>query len=126
MNEIIQDNLNFLKYEDLYSLVLFVLANLRNVPEYKILSELSYILDKKNLLNFLGYFGGMTIKIPPLKDFKLLYKSLLLYELVDIEKIKYEDALKKIKLDGISTTELKDCYNQICNTLENYDFSRKD
>ena len=60
----IKEELNQLKETDVYSMLLFVLYKMRGIEEYSILSELAYILDKKNLLNLCEYFGGLTIKIP--------------------------------------------------------------
>ena len=59
---------NFSKFKDkdTYSLAMFILYKLTNIPEYSINGELPYILDKKNLLNFCNYFGGRTIRVPTL------------------------------------------------------------
>ena len=46
----IKQELNKLKEMDVWSLMLFVLYNYQNIPEYSSISELAYILDKKNLL----------------------------------------------------------------------------
>ena len=60
----INSNLNTLKERDVYSLLLFCLYKLSDIPEYSSLSELVYVMDKKNFLNFCEYFGGQTIKVP--------------------------------------------------------------
>ena len=50
----IKDNLNKLKQEDTYSMMMFLLYKLQDVPEYAALSELAYILDKSNFeINYL-------------------------------------------------------------------------
>ena len=74
-NITIREQLDSLKVTDIYSLILFTLYKLKDIPEYSTLSELAYILDKKSLLNFFEYFGGTTITIPTLKDFKLVIIS---------------------------------------------------
>ena len=61
-------DLTTLKEPDLYSLSMFTLYKLVDIPEYSSISELSYILDKTNLLKLCEYFGGTTIKIPTLND----------------------------------------------------------
>ncbi len=86
-----------LKEKDIYSLLLFALYKLKEIPEYSTISELSYILDKDNLLTLLTYYGGMTIRIPTLREFKLVLNALLLYEYVHLEGIDFEKALVKLR-----------------------------
>ena len=47
----IKEELAKLKDSDIYSLIMFALFKIRDIPEYSAISELSYLLDKKNLLN---------------------------------------------------------------------------
>ena len=74
--------LESLSKNDVYSLMLFTLFKMKDDPKYSTLSELCYILDGDNLAKFLKYFGGLTIKIPTLRDMRLLTQSLLLYQYV--------------------------------------------
>ena len=71
--------LNNLKSQDIYSLILFALYKLREIPEYSTLSELAYIVDKENLLKLCEYFGGTTIHIPTIDELESILYSLLLY-----------------------------------------------
>lgn len=64
---------------DIYSLILFALFKLRDIPDYLVLSELVYILDKDSLLKLCEYFGGTTIHIPTIDELESLLYSLLLY-----------------------------------------------
>ena len=66
-----------LKSQDIYSLVLFCLYKLKDVPEYSSLSELAFVMDKDNLLNFCEYFGGQTIKVPTIQELKDIMFALL-------------------------------------------------
>ena len=54
--------LDSLDKDDIYSLMLFALYKLRDMPEYLALSELCYVLDGSNLPKFLTYFGGKIKK----------------------------------------------------------------
>ena len=76
----IKEEVNKLKSQDIYSLMLFALFKLKDVPEYSSLSELVYILDKDSLLKLCEYFGGMTIKIPTIKELESMVYLLLLYQ----------------------------------------------
>ena len=120
----IKDELEKLKSVDIYSLMMFALFKIRNIPEYSTLSELVYILDKDNLLKLCEYFGGLTISIPTIDDLESLVYSLLLYQYVDIEHMPYDDAVDII---GHKTSELrkvKSDYLKLKVLLDKYDFSR--
>ena len=54
----VSNNLNALKDKDIYSLILFILYKFKDIDEYRAISELSFILDKKSLFNLCQYFGG--------------------------------------------------------------------
>ena len=64
----IKEELAKLKDIDVYSLMLFAMFKLRDIPEYASLSEMVYILDKDSLLKLCEYFGGLTIKIPTIEE----------------------------------------------------------
>lgn len=122
----IEAALNNLSKVDVYSLILFALWQLKDVPEYSTLSELSYVLDNSSLIRFLTYYEGMTIKIPTKKEFNNLLDALLLYQLINLENIPFEEALKNIKTEtsAASSKELKENYTKIATILDNYNFSR--
>ena len=117
------ESLNALNKTDVYSLLLFSLYKMHDLPEYSTLSELCYILDGDNLSKFLSYFGGMTIKVPTLRDMRLLVQSLLLYQYVNIEEGDYNEAIKAL-VDEFSEEELKTTYDKIVEVTKNYDFRR--
>lgn len=116
--------LQTLKREDIYSFMMFALYELRNVEEYRVLSELSYILDNENILNFLDYYGGMTLKVPKKEDLRLVINALLLYQYVNLEGIEVDKALKKLKKSVAETNKIRKCYETIALTLEKYSFNR--
>ena len=119
-----REKLNSMKITDVYSLLLFALFKLKDVPEYSTLSELAYILDGKYLFNFLEYFGGTTIKVPKLSDMKVVTEALLLYQYVNMEGIEFNQALKLIDDSEVSTKEIKNCYAKMVDLLNEYDFKR--
>ena len=82
----IKEELNKLRTNDTYSLILFVLYKLRDIPEYSGVSELAYTLDENNFLNLCEYFGGLTITIPTIKEIRDIVDALLLYQYVDIKR----------------------------------------
>lgn len=121
----VKEDLAKLNEVDSYSLILFVLYKLREVPEYSAISELAYVLDKSNLLKLCEYFGGLTIKIPTIEELEEIVHSLLLYQYVNIDNMSFEEALKLL---GKRTTDIrivKRNYNRIKEVLEQYTFKNE-
>lgn len=122
----VNKELNELKEQDIYSILLFALYKLRNIPEYSALSELSFVLDKNNLLNLCEYFGGCTITIPTIDEIESVTDALLLYQYIDVQKMSEEEALTKISRKSYDIFKVKNIYKKIRIILMNYQFkSRK-
>lgn len=119
----IKNELEKLKEPDIWSLMLFVLYKVREIPEYAGLSELAYILDKKNLLRFCEFFGGTTITVPKVEELELLIYSLLLYQYVEIEHILFEDAVELINRNDVDISAVKTNYHKLKDVLETYTFT---
>ena len=119
-----REKLNSMKMTDVYSLVLFALFKLREIPEYSSLSELAYTLDGTSLFNFLEYFGGTTIKVPTLDEFRVIIEALLLYQYVNVEGIEYNQALNLMENAKSPMNEIKSCYSKLVTILKDYEFKR--
>jgi len=120
-----KEKLNSMDLTDVYSLLLFALFKLKDDPEYSSISEMAYVLDGKHLFNFLEYFGGTTIKVPTLAEFKVVIESLLLYQYVNIEKIEFNQAVKLLDIPEEATLkEIKTCYAKMVDLLHDYEFKR--
>lgn len=114
-------DLSTLKQVDVYSLVLFALYQIKEVPEYSTLSELAYVLDKTNLMNLLDYFGGTTIKIPTKRELQILINALLVYQCVKIEKLSFAVAIGRLgDIDVLQLKEIKNVYGKLCEILDRY------
>lgn len=118
------DEIAKLNEQDTYSLILFALFKLRNIPEYSTLSELVYILDKDTLLKLCEYFGGLTIKIPTLDELESIVYSLVLYQSVDIEGKDYDETIKIIGHESTELRQVKVNYEKISKILSQYNFDR--
>jgi len=110
---------------DIYSLTLFALYKIKDIPEYSTLSELAYILDKDNLLKICEYFGGKTIQIPTIDELELIIYSLLLYQYVNIKNVSFEEALPMINCKEIDLRIIKTNYNKLCEILDKYRFENR-
>ena len=122
----IKNNLDKLKEVDVYSLLLFCLYRLttnKENPHYSALSELVYVLDKKNFMRFIEYFGGSTIQVPTVFELKQLTYALLLYQYVDIEHMDYTDAVKIIGHEAENVDAVKQTYKRISEILSQYSFN---
>lgn len=116
----ISDKLDSLKEQDVYSLIMFTLYKVKDVPEYSTLSELVYLLDRNNALKLFEYFGGMTIKIPTLEELEQLVEALLLYQYVDIEGKDYKESLRAINISDTHRSAVACVYKQVKEVLTNY------
>lgn len=116
----LKEELATLKNQDTYSLMLFVLFKLRDIPEYSTLSELIYILHKDEFLRLCEYFGGMKIKIPTIEELERLINVLILYQYTNIDKMEYDDAIKILDCSKKELSEIKKDYNKIIPILERY------
>ena len=120
----IKKELKNLSSNDIYSLLLFALYKFRNIPEYSSLSELIYILDKDSLLKLCEYYGGLTLRIPTIDELESILNIIILYQYVNIEKMDYEVAIKKLDFKTTDLRKIKSDYNKLCSLLDKYSFDR--
>ena len=120
----VKEELLKLKEMDIYSLVLFALFKLRDVPGYSATTELANILDKENYLKLCEFFGGLTITIPTIQELESMVYSLVLYQYVDIEGKPYDEAVKLIGHRSSDLRKVKSDYYQLKCVLNQYDFSK--
>ena len=118
----IKSELQKLNDNDIYALIMFALYRLIDSPEYSTVSELSYILDRHNLLRLCEYFGGTTIRIPTITELEQLMYALLVYQYVNIDNMCLETALCKVREKAPHVKDLKRSYSTICEVLNNYSF----
>lgn len=121
----LKEELQKFKETDMYSLILFTLFKIKDIPEYSTLSELVYILDKDSLLKLCEYYGGLTIKIPTIEDLEGLVYSLVLYEAVDIKQQSFDEALKEIQQKYFDIKKVKSNYYAVKEVLAEYAFKQE-
>ena len=121
----IKDDISKLSENDIYSMGLFTLYSLTEIPDYRVLSELPYILDKKSLLKVCKYYGGTTIKIPTVEELETVMKVLLIYQRVNIEKKSLESALKELGYTTLNKKILQ-VYKLISEVLDKYEFKHRE
>ena len=119
----INKELDRLTESDIYSLMLFALYKANEIPEYSSLSQLSYILDKTNLLKLCEFYGGTTIYVPTIYELETLLNALLIYQKVDIEFANLDAELERLRAVIGTTTDIKKFYVKIKEILSNYNFN---
>lgn len=120
----IKNELNKLKEMDIWSLMLFVLYNYQNTAEYSSISELAYILDKKNLLKLCEYFGGTVIKIPTIEELETTLYAMLLYNYIHREGHPQNVAISLLHIENKhKLNKVLECYETLSDVMKNYELT---
>ena len=120
----ISREMDLLKQDDVYSLVLFLLFQLKNDSKYSTLSELIYILGKEDLLKLCEYYGGMTIKIPTISELEYLIYCLTYFKYVQ-ENLSEDVIFKKLNVTSTKFNQIKQEYLRIEQILKGYSFKAR-
>lgn len=110
---------------DIYSLILFILYRLKEIPEYSTLSELVYILDNENFIKLINYYGGKTIRIPKVDELSTILNALLVYEREQNTDLPLSDICKDIGISKKEIPEILKILQLIPQLIDNYDFKRE-
>lgn len=125
MRTSIKANLDTLHLSDIYSLMLFVMYKLQDIPDYAALSELCYLLDGANLTRLLTYFSGKTLQVPTQEEFSNMSKALLLYQYINIDGHSLVDAQKKLEnVTPKQRDQITELYVQILPIIRQYNIDR--
>lgn len=121
----IKKNLNTLHLSDIYSLMLFIMYKIQDIPEYAVTSELCYLLDGANMTRLLTYFAGKTITFPTEKEFATVTNALLMYQYINIDGDSYVTALNKLEnLTNKEKDKVAELYLQILPIMRQYNIDR--
>lgn len=113
------------KEPDVYAILCGFLYEFKEIPEYSILSELTYLMDSKSFINLIKYFEGQTIRIPTKEEFQSAIKVLLLLQYFEIEKKPWRESLQ---LAGFQTSEGRSAQkklDKLKDTLNTYNFTNR-
>lgn len=125
MKKPIKDSLNTLHLSDIYTLMLFILYKVQDIPEYATISELCYLLDGANMTRLLTYFAGKTITFPTEEEFHNVANALLMYQYINIDGDSLAGAQAKLKdLTPKQKQTVTDLYLQIIHVMRQYNFDR--
>lgn len=118
-------DINNLHLSDIYSLMLFVLFKVQEVPEYAVISELCYLLDGANMTRLLTYFAGKTVKFPSESDLAVVTNALLMYQYINLDGETFVSAQNKLgKLSKREMDKVTDLYVQLLPIMKQYNIDR--
>lgn len=125
MKPSIKKSLNNLHLSDIYSLMLFILFKIQDIPEYAVTSELCYLLDGANMTRLLTYFAGKTVTFPTEAEMTIVTSALLLYQYINIDGETFTIALNKLgDLTNKEKDKITELYIQILPIMKQYNIDR--
>lgn len=121
----IKKNLNALHLSDIYSLMLFVLFKVQDIPEYAVTSELCYLLDGANMTRLLTYFAGKTVTFPTEAEITIVTNALLMYQYINIDGETFVAAQNKLdKLTKKEKDQVTELYVKLLPIMKQYNIDR--
>ena len=125
MKTSIKKNLNNLHLSDIYSLMLFILYKVQEIPEYAVTSELCYLLDGANMTRLLTYFAGKTVTFPTESEMAIVANALLMYQYINIDGETFTAAQNKLdKLTKKEKDQVTELYVQLLPIMKQYNIDR--
>lgn len=125
MKNNIKKNLNNLHLSDIYSLILFILFKVQDIPEYAVTSELCYLLDGANMTRLLTYFAGRTVTFPTESEMTVVTNALLMYQYINIDGDTFTTAQNKLgKLTKKEKDRVTELYVQLLPIMKQYNIDR--
>ena len=125
MKSSIKKNLNCLHLSDIYSLMLFILFKVQEIPEYAVTSELCYLLDGANMTRLLTYFAGKTVTFPTEAEMAIVTNALLMYQYINIDGETFTAAQSKLgELTNKEKEKITELYVKIIPIMKQYNIDR--
>lgn len=111
-----------LDVDDTYSLALLMLSIIYDEEEYKMLTELIYLLDHDSFVNLIKYYGDKKVRIPSINKVKYAMQLLLLYSDIYINKMSPEDACEQLNISIDDYNYCKDSLYKFNQKIESGDY----
>ena len=120
MRQITKD-LNMLREDDLITIILYCLYKFTKDPNYAAISELAYTVDKDSLYRLCSTFGGCTIKIPTLQEYKDIVRVMLIFQYVNGDGLSFVEACNKAGVDDTNISNITEIYSIMSEVLDSYE-----
>ena len=111
--------------QDIYAILCSFLYDLKQVPEYSIISELCYLCDVNSFKKLMVYLGGRTIRIPTKEEFSEVMQTLLLFQYYEVEKRPWKECVLKAGFDSKSGKMAKNRLEKLKQTIENINIGNR-
>lgn len=118
----LSNKLSSLNKEDTYSMMLMLLYASNDNPRYSTLSELAYVLDHENFLNFIKYYEGQTIEIPSMDVIEDSLRVLMLFQYYKRENMDWTEAIHKAGFSSSESMSAKHKLDRFLANLDRYDY----
>lgn len=116
-----KERLNALEMSDVYSLLLFVLYKMKDVPDYATLSAMCNIVDSRSLTRLLTYFAGKTVTFPTAAEMKTMADVLLIYNDVNLGGREFADAMADLQdVTKEEQEKITKLYLQVIDVMKDY------
>lgn len=124
MKSSLKADYNKLHLSDIYSLMLFALFKIQDIPEYATLSELCYLLDGNNMTRLLTYFAGKTVTFPTSKEMATLTNAMLMYQYINIDGHTFTEAQSRLEATKKQKDEASELYLKLLPIMKQYNIDR--
>ena len=124
MAVITQRDFHTLGQSDSYAVICELLYALKENPKYCIMSELAYILDKDSFLRLIKYFGGSSIQVPSVDEWRETVQTIMLYQYFKIDNLSWQDALAKANIEKKDTRKFQKALMTFDEVLRNTKLGR--
>jgi len=120
MKQITKD-LNTLREDDLITIILYCLYKFTNNPEYAAISELAYTVDKDSLYRLCATYGGCTIKIPTLSEYRKILRVMLIFDFMHSDGLSFKEACDKAGVNDDDMSDITNIYSIMSDVLDSYE-----
>jgi hypothetical protein len=124
MAVITQRDFQALEQSDSYAVICELLYALKENPKYCVMSELAYILDKDSFLRLIKYFGGASIQVPTVDEWRETVQTIMLYQYFKIDNLSWQDALAKANIEKKDTRKFQKALMTFDDVLRNTKLGR--
>jgi hypothetical protein len=114
------NDINKLRESDLITIILYCLYKFTEDPEYTTLSELAYTLDKDSMYKLCATFGGTTLKIPTLVEYKKMARAMLVFDYVNSDGLTFSEACNKAGVEDVDIDDTIKMYTIMNEVLDSY------
>jgi len=114
-------DLDLLKEDDLITIILYCLYKFTKDSDYAAISELAYTVDKDSLYRLCSTFGGCTIKIPTLDEYRKIVKVMLIFQYINSDGLSFTEACEKAGTDDMNIEDIYEIYSIMNEVLDSYE-----